>query len=88
MGLEGIKRLIRNWVVDLMLDFELVDPTMLNDGCDLGVKTRLTSSGSCPWGDDEPVHLSTERYKDLALAIKECAHGRRPATAPVWPALT
>ncbi len=49
MGLESIKRLIRNWAVELMLDFKLIDPTMLNDACDLRIKTRVTNSGSCPW---------------------------------------
>jgi hypothetical protein len=74
MGLEGIKRLIHNWAVELMLDFELVDPTMLNDACDLGIKMRVTNSGSCPWEDDDPVHLSSEGYRDLAWVIRERAH--------------
>jgi hypothetical protein len=66
MGLEGIQRLICNWAVELMLDFKLIDPTMLNDACDLGIKTRVTNSGSCPWENDDPVHLSSEGYRDLA----------------------
>jgi hypothetical protein len=71
MGLEGIKRLIRNWASELLLDFELIDPTMLNDACDLGVKTRVTNTGSCLWVDDDPVHLTMEGYCDLASHIKE-----------------
>ncbi len=74
MGLEGIKRLIRNWAVKLMLDFKLIDPTMLNDACDLGIKTRATNSGSCLWDDDDPVHLSSAGYRDLAGYIRERAH--------------
>ncbi len=71
MGLEGIKRLIRNWASELLLDFELIDHTMLNDACDLGVKMRVTNTGSCPWGEDDPVHLTTEEYSDLAGHIKD-----------------
>jgi hypothetical protein len=71
MGLEGINRLNRNWASELLLDFELIDPTMLNDACVLGVKTRVTNTRSCPWVGDDPVHLTTEGYCDLAGHIKE-----------------
>jgi hypothetical protein len=57
-------------------DFELVDPTMLNDACDLGIKTRVTSM--CLWGEDNPVHLTPEGYRDLALVIREHAQGEMP----------
>jgi hypothetical protein len=68
-----------------MLDF---DPTMLNDACDLGVKTRVTSSGTCPWGENDLVHLTPEGYKDLVLAIREHTHGEMAGMALAWPALT
>jgi hypothetical protein len=71
MGLEGIKRLIRNWATEFLLNFALIDPTMLNDACDLGIKTRVTNNGSCPWDDEDPVHLTSEGYRDLAGHIKE-----------------
>jgi hypothetical protein len=71
MGLEGIKRIIRNWATELLPNFALIDPTMLNDACDLGIKTRVTDTGSCPWDDDDPVHLSAEGYRDLAGHLRE-----------------
>ncbi len=71
MGLEGIKRIIRNWATEFLPNFALIDPTMLNDACDLGIKTRVTNNGSCPWDDDDPVHLSMEGYRDLAGHLRE-----------------
>jgi hypothetical protein len=60
MGLEGIKRMMHNWAVEHTLDFELVNLTMLNDACNLGLKTWVTSSGACPWGEDDPL-ISRQR---------------------------
>ncbi len=71
MGLEGIKRLLRNWAVGNLLDYDLIELTMLNDACDLSLKTRVTSSVACPWSDADPVRLTPDGYKDLALIINE-----------------
>jgi hypothetical protein len=71
MGLEGIKRIIRNWATEFLPNFALIDPTMLNDACDLGIKTQVTNTGTCPWDDDDPVHLSMEGYRDLAVHLRE-----------------
>ncbi len=49
MGLEGLKRLLRNWAVENKLRFELIDPTMLNDACDLGLKTQVMCTGLPLW---------------------------------------
>jgi hypothetical protein len=54
-----------------LLNFELIDPTMLNDACDLGIKSRVTNNGSYLWDDEDPVHLTSEGYCDLAGHIKE-----------------
>jgi lysophospholipase L1-like esterase len=44
---------------------------MLNNSCDLGLKTRVTSSGQPPWGDSDPVHLTPDGYRDLAIIITD-----------------
>jgi hypothetical protein len=71
MGLEGIKRLLRNWAFENLLDYDLIELTMLNDACDLGPKTRVMSSGASPWSDTDPVRLTPDGYKDLALIINK-----------------
>jgi hypothetical protein len=71
VGLEGLKRLLQNWAVENNLTFELIDPTLLNDACDLGLKTRVTCSGLPLWSSHDPVHLTPEGYRDLALAITD-----------------
>jgi hypothetical protein len=71
MGLEGIKRLLRCWAVENLLDYDLIELTMLNDACELGLKNRVMSSGACPWSDTDPVRLTPNGYKDLALIINE-----------------
>jgi hypothetical protein len=58
VGLEGLKRILRNWAVENNLTFKLIDPTMLNDACDLGIKTRVTCSGQPLWSGYDPVHLT------------------------------
>ncbi len=44
---------------------------MLNDSCDLGLKTLVTSSDQQPWGDSDLVHLTPEGYRDLAIIITD-----------------
>ncbi len=56
---------------------EVIDPTMLNDSCDLGIKTRVSNSGQQLWSVDDPVHLTSEGYRDLADII--VAHIRATA---------
>jgi hypothetical protein len=50
---------------------------MLNDSCDLGIKTRVSNSGQQLWSDDDPVHLTSEGYWDLVDLI--AAHIRANA---------
>ncbi len=76
-GLEGVKRLLHTWATENILMYEIIDPTMLNDSCDLGIKTRLSSSGQQLWNDNDPVHLTSEGYRDLADII--AAHIRATA---------
>ncbi len=45
MGFEGLKRLVHNWAVETELAYDLLDPIMLNDACNLGLKTWVTSMG-------------------------------------------
>jgi hypothetical protein len=68
-GLEGVKRLLHTWAADNNLVYEVIDPTMLNDSCDLGIKTRVSNSGQQLWSPDDPVHLTSEGYRDLADII-------------------
>jgi hypothetical protein len=78
IGLEGIKRLMCNGAVDHTLDFEVVDPTMLNDACDLGIKTRVTSSGTCLWGE---ATWSISCQSDTRTWPKR-GRGMKPAQSP------
>jgi hypothetical protein len=68
-GLEGVKKLLHTWATDNNLMYEVIDPTMLNDSCDLGIKTRVSNSGQQLWSADDPVHLTSEGYRDLADII-------------------
>ncbi len=79
-GLEGVKRLLHTWATDNNLMYEVIDPTMLNDSCDLGIKTRVSNSGQQLqqlWSVNDPVHLTSEGYRDLADII--VAHIRATA---------
>jgi hypothetical protein len=71
LGLEGVKKIMQNWAIEHDLCFEIIDPTMLADPCDLGLRERTTSSGQRLWRQDDPVHLRTDGYKDIAHAIME-----------------
>jgi hypothetical protein len=71
LGLEGVKKIMQNWAIEHDLCFEIIDPTMLADPCDLGLRERTTSSGQWLWRQDDPVHLSTDGYKDIDYAIME-----------------
>ncbi len=44
---------------------------MLKNSCDLGLKTRVTSSGQQPWGDSDPVNPTPDGYRDLAIIITD-----------------
>jgi hypothetical protein len=65
-GLEDVKRLLHIWATENNLLYNIIDPTMLNDSCDLGLKTRGTSTGQRLWGENDLVHLVPEGYRDLA----------------------
>jgi hypothetical protein len=63
---EGVKRLLHIWATENNLLYDIIDPTMLNNSCDLGLKTCVTSTGQRLWGENDPVHLVPEGYRDLA----------------------
>ncbi len=69
LGLEGVKKILQNWAIEHDLCFEIIDPTLLADPCDLGLRERTTSSGHRLWRKDDPVHLTADGYKDIAQAI-------------------
>jgi hypothetical protein len=71
LGLEGVKKIMQNWAIEHDLCFDIIDPTMLVDPCDLGLRERTTSSGQRLWRQDDPVHLTTDGYRDIAHAIME-----------------
>ncbi len=62
---------MQNWAIDHDLCFEIIDPTLLSDTRDLGLRERTTSSGQRLWRRDDPVHLTTEGYRDIAQAIAD-----------------
>jgi hypothetical protein len=72
LGLEGVKKILQNWAIEHDLCFEILDPTLLADPCDLGLRERATSAGHRLWRQDDPVHLTADRYKDIAQAIQDC----------------
>jgi hypothetical protein len=72
LGLEGVKKIMQSWAIEHDLCFEIIDPTLLADSSDLGLRERTTSAGHRLWRLDDPVHLSSDGYKDIAQAIREC----------------
>ncbi len=72
LGLEGVKKILQNWAIEHDLCFEILDPTLLADPCDLGLRERTTSAGHRLWRQDDPVHLTADGYKDIAQAIQDC----------------
>jgi hypothetical protein len=71
LGLERVKKILQNWAIDHDLCFEIIDPTLLADTRDLGLRERTTSSGQRLWRLDDPVHLTTGGYRDIAQAIAD-----------------
>jgi hypothetical protein len=71
LGLEGVKKILQNWAMEHDLCFDIIDPTLLADSCDLGLRERTTSSEQRLWRRDDPVHLTTDGYRDIAHAITE-----------------
>jgi hypothetical protein len=72
LGLEGVKKILQNWAIEHDLCFKIIDPTLLADPCDLGLRERTTSAGHRLWRQDDPVHLTADGYKDIAQAIQDC----------------
>jgi hypothetical protein len=71
LGLEGVKKILQNWAIDHDLCIEIIDPTLLLDTRDLGLRERTTSTGQRLWRRDDPVHLTTDGYRDIAQAIAD-----------------
>jgi hypothetical protein len=63
---------MQSWAIEHDLCFEILDPTLLADQSDLGLRERTTSAGHRLWRQDDPVHLTSDGYKDIAQAIREC----------------
>ncbi len=68
-GLEGIKRQLQNWGAENDLLFNIIDPTLLSESCDLSLKTHVASDGRLPWETGDPIHLSLAACRDLAAVI-------------------
>jgi hypothetical protein len=62
---------LQNWGAENDLLFNIIDPTLLTDSCDLSLKTRVASDGRPPWERGDPVHLSVTACRDLAAVIGE-----------------
>jgi hypothetical protein len=78
-GLEAFKRVLQNWGTENELMFTIIDPTMLNDTCDLPIKSRVTEDGQPLWSPMDPVHMTCAAYRDLATVIKDTAQAIDPA---------
>jgi hypothetical protein len=78
-GLEAFKRVLQNWGTESELMFTIIDPTMLNDTCDLPIKSRVTEDGQPLWNTKDPVHMTCAAYRDLATVIKDTAQAIDPA---------
>jgi hypothetical protein len=68
-GLEGIKRQLQNWGAENDLLFNIIDPTLLTDSCDLSLKMRVASDVQPPWDTGDPIHLTLTACRDLAAVI-------------------
>jgi hypothetical protein len=51
------------------LGFEMIDPTILADACNLCMKSRVSSLAQHPWSLTNPIYLTSDRYWDLAVAV-------------------
>jgi hypothetical protein len=78
-GLEAFKRVLQNWGTENELMFTIIDPTMLNDTCDLPIKSRVTEDGQPLWNPKDPVLMTCVAYRDLATVIKDTAQAIDPA---------
>jgi hypothetical protein len=72
LGLEGVIKIMQNWAFEHMTCvLKLLIPLSLAESCDLGLRKRVTSTGHRLWRKDDPVHLTTEAYQDIALAVRD-----------------
>jgi hypothetical protein len=62
---------LQNWGAENDLMFNIIDPTLLTDSCDLSLKSRVASNGRPPWERGDPVHLSVTACRDLAAVIED-----------------
>jgi hypothetical protein len=58
-GLEGVNKIMQNWALEHDLCLEIIDPTLLADLCNLGLRARVTSTGQQLWRMDDLVQLTT-----------------------------
>jgi hypothetical protein len=55
------------------LEFDIIDPTILTDACDLCIKMLVANMGHPLWMDSNLVHLTPDGYWDLAAVISDSA---------------
>jgi hypothetical protein len=72
-GLEGIQKIMQNWAAENDLEFDIIDPTILTDACDLCIKMLVANMGHPLWMDSNLVHLTPDGYWDLAAVISDSA---------------
>jgi hypothetical protein len=57
------------------MTISVMDPTAIVNPTEPLLRNRTTSGGASIWCTGDPVHLSRDAYKDLAMAVQEAHEG-------------
>jgi hypothetical protein len=72
---EQHRRVLVGWATSKGLDFTVMDPTAIVNPTEPLLRNRTTSGGTSIWCTGDPVHLSQDAYRDLAMAVQEAHDG-------------
>jgi hypothetical protein len=72
---EQHRRVLGGWATARGLDFCVMDPTAIVNPTEPLLRHRVTSGGASIWCSGDPVHLSLDAYRDLAMAVQEAHEG-------------
>ncbi len=72
---EQHRRVLGGWATARGLDFCVMDPTAIVNPTEPLLRHHVTSGGASIWCSGDPVHLSLDAYRDLAMAVQEAHEG-------------
>jgi hypothetical protein len=73
---EQHRHVLGEWATAKGLEFSMMDPTAIVNPTEPLLQNRVTSSGGDSiWCTGDPVHLSREAYRDLAMAVCDAHEG-------------